>query len=86
MPANPRPPDDTGELDDLLHFVARDAIADLSTDDFLRAFQAKAETIAPVMFGAIDDPSARLGLADSMLEDATWHDVLAAATRALAAA
>ena len=40
MPANPRPPDDTGELDDMLHFVARDAIADLSTDDFLRAFQA----------------------------------------------
>ena len=62
MPGNPQPPDDTSELDDLLHFVARAAIDDLSTGDFLREFHAKAETIAPAMFGAIDDPSARRAL------------------------
>ena len=56
------PPEDTDELTGLLHFVARAAIDNRSTDEFLRAFQADAGTIAPTMFGAIDDPSARRAL------------------------
>ena len=62
MRKNAPPPEDTDELSDLLHFAARAAIDNLSTDEFLRAFQAEAETIAPTMFGAIDDPSARRAL------------------------
>src|SRR5438132_13547229 len=47
------------ELEALLLFVAQAAIDDMSTEAFLRSFQTTAETIAPAMFGAIDDPSAR---------------------------
>ncbi|MEO8132591.1 MAG: hypothetical protein ABI831_01235, partial [Betaproteobacteria bacterium] len=58
MSANPPPPD-FDELESLLRFVAQAAIDDTPTDLFLRAFQVTAVAIAPVMFGQIDDPSAR---------------------------
>ena len=53
------PPQDVDELEALLKFVAQAAIDDTSTAVFLRLFQTTAAAIAPVMFGGIDDPSAR---------------------------
>lgn len=52
----PEAPDNFGSM---LEFVAQAAIDDVPTEQFLRSFQAKAEDLAPQMFGAIDDPLAR---------------------------
>ena len=53
------PPESFDDLEALLLFVAQAAIDGTRTDHFLRSFQEKAPTIAPAMFGVIDDPEAR---------------------------